>query len=78
MYGTLKTGFPNHHLLSNPEVGSATFIGVGKTQEPYPLVVASQFSVPFLILAKGVGKVSALDSYIKLTLASKYCLSCNS
>ena len=50
VYGTLKRGFPNHHLLP-----SATYLGEAASLEPYPLVVASQWFTPTLIAEPGQG-----------------------
>ena len=58
VYGTLKRGQPNHHLLENVENGKATFIGEGKTEKKYPLIIASRCNLPFLLNVEGTGKVS--------------------
>lgn len=57
-YGTLKSGEPNFAVMNNPKTGKSTFVGVGETVNRYPLVVASQYAVPFLLLVEGKGEVS--------------------
>lgn len=39
VYGTLKRGQPNYHLLADVENGVAKFISEGQTSRKYPLVV---------------------------------------
>jgi len=57
VYGTLKRNQLNHRLLLDI-VGSSSYLGEGVTVDRWPLVVASRYNVPFLLEAKGVGKVS--------------------
>ena len=57
VYGTLKKGQPNHYLIDSPEKGVAHFLGEGRTVEKYPLVIATEYNVPFLLDAAGHGKV---------------------
>ena len=58
VYGTLKRGQPNHPLILNPEFGTAKYIGPARTVEKFPLVVASECNIPFLLFAPGKGNVS--------------------
>ena len=58
MYGTLKRGQPNHHHLIDSSKGIAKWLGAAKLKEKYPLVVAGQFNLPFLLDMEGEGKVS--------------------
>ena len=58
MYGTLKKGQPNHHVLCDPEHGSSRLVGTARTQHRFPLVVATNCNIPFLLLKKGSGHVS--------------------
>lgn len=44
VYGTLKRGFANSHLLDR-----ATMIGDFRTLERYPLVVGGQYNSPYLL-----------------------------
>jgi len=56
VYGTLKIGEPNHHWLTDPNNGSATFVGTGVTQNKFPLIIASRYNIPFLVDKEGTGK----------------------
>ncbi|KAF9624663.1 hypothetical protein IFM89_012840 [Coptis chinensis] len=48
-YGTLKRGFPNHNLMQDlMQTNDATFLGVYRTVEKYPLV-CGPYGVPFLL-----------------------------
>jgi len=50
VYGTLKNGQPNHHWL-----GASKCLGRGHTLEMYPLIIATQYNIPFLLYAPGQG-----------------------
>lgn len=50
VYGTLKRGFANHHYLA-----CATFEGVARTRERFPLVVQGPWFTPCLIDEQGEG-----------------------
>ena len=59
VYGTLKSGQPNHYLLEGKRcVGNAEFLGKGRTVERFPLVISENYSYPFLLDKEGVGIVS--------------------
>lgn len=55
LYGTLKTAEQNHYLLLQKGNGTAKFIQKAVTREKYPLVVATQYNIPFLLNKAGVG-----------------------
>ncbi|XP_035829397.1 gamma-glutamylaminecyclotransferase isoform X2 [Aplysia californica] len=55
-YGTLKEGQPNAAVMHDPGNGKATFIGTGHTTKKYPLIIGSQYGMPYLLLAEGEGK----------------------
>ena len=67
VYGTLKDGEPNHHvLLHQKDRGGARgqgladhehfrFLGKAQTTNKYPLVIASKFNIPYLLDKQGVG-----------------------
>ena len=57
LYGTLKSGQPNHSVLTNVTNGDATLIGSGRTMDRWPLVIGSQINAPLLLPAQGQGKV---------------------
>jgi len=54
VYGTLKTGEANHHVISSGE-GHSLCLGKGRTQTKFPLVIGSRFNVPYLLDAPGKG-----------------------
>ncbi|XP_074114019.1 putative gamma-glutamylcyclotransferase CG2811 [Cotesia typhae] len=54
-YGTLKRGEPNHELIRDTANGYAKFLGIGKTVNKYPLIIATRFNIPFLLHKPGVG-----------------------
>ncbi len=56
VYGTLKNGQPNHHWLTNATNGLATFLEYGKTKNQFPLVIGTQYNVPFLLNKPGIGR----------------------
>lgn len=53
-YGTLKRNEPNYDHLMNLNV---TFLSEAVTVDKYPLIIASDFNIPFLLNKKGYGKV---------------------
>ncbi|KAK4884669.1 hypothetical protein RN001_000940 [Aquatica leii] len=55
VYGTLKIGEPNHYWLDKNPKGSYKFICNAETIEKYPLVVETQYHVPFLLHKPGTG-----------------------
>lgn len=65
-YGTLKSGEPNFEVMNDPSKGRSTFVGAGETVKRYPLVVASQYAVPFLLLVEGKGEVINTEKCLKL------------
>lgn len=56
VYGTLKHGQPNHYWLTDTKNGSAEFVTHGKTNNIFPLVIGTQYNVPFLLNKPGVGR----------------------
>ncbi|XP_007198636.3 gamma-glutamylaminecyclotransferase [Balaenoptera acutorostrata] len=63
VYGTLKTGQPNHRVLLEGAHGRAAFRGWGRTVEPYPLVIAGQRNIPRLLNLPGQGRRVAGEVY---------------
>ncbi|XP_071942372.1 putative gamma-glutamylcyclotransferase CG2811 [Antedon mediterranea] len=55
VYGTLKRGQPNHHLLQNPSNGKGKYLGTAKTYEKWPLVVGSRHNIPYILDCPGKG-----------------------
>ncbi|XP_062957583.1 gamma-glutamylaminecyclotransferase [Cynocephalus volans] len=56
VYGTLKRGQPNHSVLLDGEHGHAAFLGLARTLERYPLVIAGEYNVPRLLNLPGTGR----------------------
>ncbi|XP_005107342.1 putative gamma-glutamylcyclotransferase CG2811 [Aplysia californica] len=55
VYGTLKTTEPNHrHMFAKGAAGSQ-LVGRARTVEKFPLIVATPYNVPFLLLKEGTG-----------------------
>jgi len=66
VYGTLKRGEPNHHVLSDTETGEAVHVDGGRTVIKYPLVIGSRYNIPFLLDQPHmghnvIGEVYAID-----------------
>uniref|UniRef100_A0A0B6YU60 Gamma-glutamylcyclotransferase family protein n=1 Tax=Arion vulgaris TaxID=1028688 RepID=A0A0B6YU60_9EUPU len=55
-YGTLKSGEPNAHIMTDPATGTYRFIGSGETVKKYPMIVGSQYAIPFLLFIEGKGE----------------------
>ncbi|XP_022913945.2 putative gamma-glutamylcyclotransferase CG2811 isoform X1 [Onthophagus taurus] len=55
VYGTLKSGQPNHHWFSK-DGGYYKFLFNATTLIKYPLIIASQYNIPFLLYSPGHGK----------------------
>lgn len=55
VYGTLKKGQPNHYWLTNTNNGYASYLSNGTTKNKYPLVISTQYNIPFLLNKPGVG-----------------------
>lgn len=54
VYGTLKRGEPNHHWFSNVPGGKSRFLYQARTTEKYPLIIATDYNIPFLLYAPGL------------------------
>lgn len=55
VYGTLKSGEPNHYWMTDESQGMAQLLSAGETIEKYPLVTATRFNIPFLVNLPGEG-----------------------
>lgn len=55
VYGTLKSGEPNHFWITDVSSGSAQFYSDGITTEKYPMATATRFNIPFLLNLPGSG-----------------------
>ena len=56
VYGTLKRGQPNNFHLENRILGRAKFMGHAVCLERRPLVIFSQYNIPFLLDCPGTGE----------------------
>lgn len=56
VYGTLKRGEPNHFWLQDESHGAQDFYGTAETANKFPLVIASEYNIPFLLNSPGKGK----------------------
>lgn len=54
-YGTLKRNEPNYHHVIDQK---AIFVSEAVTVDKWPLIVGSDFNIPFLLFKKGHGKVN--------------------
>ncbi len=66
VYGTLKSGQPNHFYIQDEENGKAKLLALAKTSEKYPLVVATEYNIPFLLAKQGSGHVSTCNYWLIL------------
>lgn len=55
VYGTLKRGQPNHYHMFDSSNGKAEFLATACTTQEYPLVIATQHNIPFLLNIPGNG-----------------------
>ncbi|KAM6986735.1 gamma-glutamylaminecyclotransferase B-like [Aplochiton taeniatus] len=56
VYGTLKTGQPNYFRMVDKSNGAAKFLGTARTVKKYPLVIAGEYNIPFLLNIPGDGQ----------------------
>ncbi|XP_039504288.1 gamma-glutamylaminecyclotransferase C-like isoform X1 [Pimephales promelas] len=52
VYGTLKEGQPNYFRIKD----KAEFVAHARTVDPYPLVIATEYNIPFLLNVPGTGQ----------------------
>ncbi|XP_044745260.1 putative gamma-glutamylcyclotransferase CG2811 isoform X2 [Coccinella septempunctata] len=55
VYGTLKTGEPNHHVFANNVDGCYKLLCKAVTSQKYPLILGTKFNIPFLLQKPGTG-----------------------
>ncbi|XP_067842704.1 gamma-glutamylaminecyclotransferase-like isoform X2 [Heptranchias perlo] len=64
VYGTLKQGQPNHRYMTDGSKGKGKYCGKGCTDEKFPLVIASEHNIPFLLNVPGSGHKIAGEIYL--------------
>lgn len=64
VYGTLKSGEPNFTVLHDRRNGQARFVSRARTKDRFPLVIASNYNVPFLLEKRGIGFHVAGEVYL--------------
>ena len=76
VYGTLKRGEPNYHVIGNPASGVSQFVGEGKTVAKYPLVAAAPWYNPYLLPAENQeeAKVCVNINTVALSVCLSVCL----
>ncbi|KAL1282835.1 hypothetical protein QQF64_001638 [Cirrhinus molitorella] len=55
VYGTLKKGQPNYSKMEVAANGQPEFLAYARTVERYPLVIGTQYNIPFLLNVPGMG-----------------------
>ncbi|XP_045481657.1 putative gamma-glutamylcyclotransferase CG2811 isoform X2 [Harmonia axyridis] len=55
VYGTLKTGEPNHHVFKGNMEGRYKLLCDAATVEKYPLIIGTKYNIPFLLQEPGTG-----------------------
>lgn len=58
VYGTLKRGEPNNGVMNDETKGSCSFIGNGRTVNKFPLIIATDYNIPFCLNKPNIGHVS--------------------
>ncbi|KAI4896200.1 hypothetical protein NFI96_026426 [Prochilodus magdalenae] len=64
VYGTLKRGQPNHYRMLDITNGKAKFLSCARTVEKYPLIIAGEYNIPFLLNVPGSGQHVQGEIYI--------------
>ena len=67
VYGTLKSGQPNHHLMNMHELGHCRLIGSARTDVRLPLIITTRWNIPFLLYAPGKGQVPVVISVLRFS-----------
>ena len=68
VYGTLKIGEPNHYILCDQALGKGSLLSKAMTKHKYPLVVASDCNIPYMLPVPGKGEVI----YYNVSVVSTY------
>ena len=62
VYGTLKTGEPNHYWFEDKSHGYSCLVGQAETVDKFPLVIATKYNLPMLL----GNKVCCLKTILKI------------
>ena len=68
VYGTLQRNEPNHHFLTSSTNGFSKYVGRGRLVDKYPLILATDMNVPFLLDKKGTGKVGSQEHLLNIKI----------
>ena len=61
VYGTLKSGQPNHYLFKKSlNSGAARLLGTATLTKRFPMVLDTLYNIPFLLAKENTGKVGSL------------------
>lgn len=63
VYGTLKSGQPNHNILRDSTNGLAKYWCKATTTTKMPLVIGTRYNIPFLLNKPGVGSYVTGEIY---------------
>ncbi|XP_005754360.1 gamma-glutamylaminecyclotransferase B-like [Pundamilia nyererei] len=55
VYGILKKGQPNNYRMFDNNNGKAEYLGLAFTIQKYPLVITTEYNIPFLLNIPGQG-----------------------
>uniref|UniRef100_A0AAZ1X6G5 Gamma-glutamylaminecyclotransferase n=2 Tax=Oreochromis TaxID=8139 RepID=A0AAZ1X6G5_OREAU len=55
VYGTLKKGQPNNYRMFDSNNGKAEYLGSAFTIQKYPLMITTEYNIPFLLNIPGQG-----------------------
>ncbi len=77
VYGTLKSDQPNHFYFQDEDNGKAKILALARTSEKYPLIVATEYNIPFLLAKQGSGHVSIVKKVNMVLQTYSYCTHSN-
>ncbi|CAK9304841.1 unnamed protein product [Gordionus sp. m RMFG-2023] len=64
VYGTLKSNEPNNYRLFDTNNGIAQLHFNSKTRDKWPLIIATNYNIPFLLNQKGIGEYIDGEIYL--------------
>lgn len=63
VYGTLKKGQPNNYRMFDSANGRAEFLASARTTQKYPLIITTEYNIPFLLNLPGQGHLVQGEIY---------------